>query len=185
MLDEESPKLWETKSGNLFAEAIVKKVLSRRPNAADCVTDCPWWAPLKTPDGHDTHPHAPTAIFGRLAAHDRYAQVYGAPVPGASTRMLEWARDPSQYPSLGTWDIRPAFQGYHRTVADHVQSLVSEPTSALWDYQELDANCIAALKLVAKFRATTFVTIQDFQKAYGLVDDGIVGPATLAALAAL
>lgn len=189
MLDWEKPVLWETKSGNALAETIVDDVLTHRSDAIGRVIDCPWWAPLYYVDGagnhHGTHPHAPTKTFGRLAASERFVQAYGAPNNGESARMLAWARDPSQYASMGAWAIRPAHQGYHRSVRDQVDTLMAEPTVCLWDYEEFDANCRTALRAVKALRALGFDGaggVRAFQTSVGLTPDGIVGSRTLAAL---
>lgn len=207
MLDWESPRRFETVAGRALAQAIVDGVLTARPDAIGRVTDCPWWAPLyyvtREPGGtivrHATHPGAPTSIFGKLCARERYVQAYGAaklgdgthpaePIAaatGRSTRMLAWARDPSQYASLGRWTIRPALEMYRRTVGDHVAAMLAEPTVCLWDRHEADAQCLAGLHVVKALRARGFDGehgVATFQRAAGLTPDGIVGPKTCAAL---
>jgi hypothetical protein len=137
------------------------------------------------PVGHPTHPHAPTATFGRLCGQERYPQCYGAPLEGRSQRMLAWARDPSQYASLGSWEIRPTYQGYQRSLNDQVQALIAEPTVVLWDWAENDAQCWTALQCVGMFRHFGFDgpgAVEAFQRHAGLEPDGLVVPATRRAL---
>lgn len=173
------------------AKTIMQQIADRFGNAANGrVIDCPWWAPLKTPSGKPSHPSAPNAQFGRFAV-DRYVQAYGAPVDKRSTSMLDWARSPTQWASLGNWKIRGAFQAYKRSVSDQVRTLMAESTSAesaccMWDFAEFDVNFVFALKIRAKlvelgFRGASAVS--DFQRHEGsLAVDGICGPKTTAAL---
>lgn len=198
MLDWEAVSKWETKDGRSLAKTIVDGVLQRRPDAANHVTDCPWWAPRSLPNGHGSHGSAPTAEFGRLCGGERYPQCYGAArkkygetpkgVEGRSQRYLEWARDPSQYASLGGWEIRPTYQMYSRTKRDHVDSLLAEKTQCLWDFDESDLVCRESLVDVRRLRALGFdgvTAVTDFQKAAGLKVDGILGPITSDELATL
>lgn len=207
ILDFEKPRKWETAAGRSMAQQIVDAVLLARPDAIGRVADCPWWAPLyyvtREPGGsivkHATHPGAPTAIFGKLCAYDRYVQAYGAarlgdgthpaePISaadGRSMRMLQWARDPSQYAALGSWTIRPAYEMYRRSVHDHVTSMLTESTVCLWDRHEADVQCVAGLLAVKALRGRGFdgeFGVAAFQKSEGLTADGICGPKTCAAL---
>src|SRR5581483_784356 len=109
-LDWEDTHKWETLSGFRLAHAIVEGVLTKRADAAEHITDFPWWAPLTLPDGTRTHPNAPTREFGRLCGEERYPQCYGAArrkhgetpekVEGRSRRYLGWAQ--RQYASMGS-----------------------------------------------------------------------------------
>ncbi len=187
---------WEDeKSDKVRATAIVDHVLAQRPDAAPRCVDAPWWAPLYRLKANGrkgyTHPSAPTREFGRLCHGGRWVQAYGANVDGspdgASTRMLAWARDPSQYPALGTPADRvmPAFQGYHRTLHDQVASLLAEPTVCLWVFKSIDVNCELALRVVKRLREfdrTGPTAVSGFQARAGLKVDGITGPRTCAAL---
>ena len=177
------------------ADQIATDVLRARPDAQDLVTDCPWWAPLCTVDGagkrHPTHPSAPTREMGRLVRR-RFVQAYGAdvgPEDGHSARLLKWARDPSQYASLGTWEIRPAVQLYKRSVQDHLDVLLPELATgalALWDWSEIDPSALVALQVRAALASKGYGgagALRSFQAAAGgLVVDGIIGPKTAGAL---
>lgn len=177
-----------------LADQTATKVLADHPDAAARIVDCPWWAPLYyvSRDGkrHATHPSAPTREFGRLVRR-RFVQAYGAnvgPEDGHSSRLLAWARDPSQYASMGAWDIRPAVQMYRRSVRDHVQLLLAELATgavALWDWSEADAACVVALRVVEALRARGFTgpgAVARFQASASLAADDVVGPRTCAAL---
>jgi len=161
---------WESKWGDERADKdranrVVADVLRTHPTADQRLVDAPWWAPLyiwRTLNGQRrkawTHPNAPTAEFGRVCK-TRFVQAYGANVPGspdgASQRMLDWSRDPSQYPALGTPAdrVQPSLQGYERTVTDHVRMFLAHDTVCLWHFRALDAECIAALRFVQALRA--------------------------------
>jgi len=172
-----------------LATQEVNRVLAAAPDAAQRVTDCPWWAPLflVTESGRHqpTHPRAPTREFGRLATQDRYVQAYGAPESGRSARMLAWARSPTQYAALGSWTIRGAFQLYERSLNDVIRTTLAEPTQCLWSWLEADADPKKALRVVLKLRELGFVgtpAVVQFQASRGLVVDDVVGTKTLAAL---
>ena len=190
MLDWEG---WWDGQRALAAETAAA-VLAQHPDAAERIVDCPWWAPLYflSRDGkrHGTHPSAPTREFGQLVKR-RFVQAYGAdvgPEDGHSARLLAWARDPSQYASMGAWDIRPALQMYRRSVADQVQLLLTELVTGavcLWDWSEADAACLVALRVVEALRSRGFVgpgAVRACQSSAGLGADDVVGPATCAAL---
>ena len=176
-----------------LADSIASAVLAAHPDAASRVVDCPWWVPLTTPQGHATHPHAPTREFGRLCGR-RFVQAYGADVPraldGASARMLAWSRDPSQYPALGTPAdrVRPALQMYRRSVRDQVQMLLDELETgavALWDWHEADAACKVALQVVHTLRGHGLTgpdAVRAWQAGAGLQVDGVPGALTCASL---
>jgi hypothetical protein len=185
MLDWEG--YWDGKQAQ--ATQIVNQVLAQIPDANDRVTDCPWWAPLYYLDQskvhHATHGSGPNAQFGQLAAGQRFVQAYGAPYDGESSGMLAWARDPSQWASMGSWPIFPAHQAYTRSIADCVFTLTAEPTVILWDYLEMDHNARFALT-VRKFLTTHGFSgppaVAEFQKAAGgLSIDNIWGPKSTAA----
>jgi len=172
-----------------LATQEVNRVLAAAPDAAQRVTDCPWWAPLflVTESGRHqpTHPRAPTKEFGRLATQDRYVEAYGAPESGRSARMLAWARSPTQYASLGSWTVRGAFQLYERSLNDTIRTTLAEPTQCLWSWLEADADPKKALRVVLKLRELGFVgvpAVTQFQASRGLVVDDVVGTKTLAAL---
>lgn len=213
-------QLWETKHGQgggvgsggmvnwesawdgkkTLAQYVVTEVLKRRPDAPSVFIDAPWWAPLHTRPGADgkkhwTHPSAPTAEFGRLCARDRYPQTYGANVEGspdgASMRMLEWSRDPSQYPAIAQqaglqpWVIRPSLQMYKRSLQDHLDMMLKETIQCLWDWLEMDEPCRLALSVISELKRRGFVgpdAARRFQRLLNLKVDGIVDPRTLAAL---
>jgi hypothetical protein len=170
--------------GQAVADKMATAVLAAHPDAAQYLVDVPWWAPLETPDGTPTHPGAPTRQFGRIVS-SRYVQAYGAPILGHSQAHLDWARSPTQYPSLGTWPVRPTFQGYSRSVQDIVATLLQEPNSFLWDYLELSPTARFALDCVAALRRSGFSgpdAVRAFQARMGLKVDGILGPKTALAL---
>ena len=172
-----------------LARRIAAEVLAAVPDAAQRVTDCPWWAPLFYIDGagrrRHTHPRAPTREFGVICAEDRYVQAYGAPHRGRSAEMLAWSRSPTQYEALGRWTIRPAHQLYKRDLQDVIRTTLAEPTQCLWDWSGSDATARRGLRVVAALRARHFDgrgAVRSFQAAAGLVVDDICGPRTLAAL---
>lgn len=172
-----------------LAKSIVAEVLRAVPDAALRTSDCPWWAPLFYIDDdgrkHPTHPRAPTKEFGVLCAEDRYVQAYGAGHSGRSTEMLEWARSPTQYASMGAWTIRPAHQLYARSLNDVVRTTLAERTQCLWDWIGSDATARRGLRVVFALRQRGYAGVHavlTFQARAGLVVDGIVGPKTLAAL---
>lgn len=183
---------WETywDGKQALAQSIVDAVLTAVPAARGRVIDCPWWAPLFTPNGHPTHPRAPTLQFGELCV-DRYTQDYGAPVDGRTASMLAWSRNATQYASFHQpWLMRSAAQGYHRSVSDVVTWSMAESTNGataiVWDYLELDASTTCALDCRIALLSKGFagaLAVQHFQQAHPpLVVDGIVGPKTCAAL---
>lgn len=192
-LDWEDGHKWETLSGFRLAHAIVEGVLAKRSDAADFITDFPWWAPLTLPDGTDTHPRAPTKEFGRLCGHERYPQCYGAArrkhgetpkgVEGRSRRYLQWAQ--RQYAPMWPWSIRPAYQMYERTKQDHVNALLADPIQCVWDLAEADAVCKSAMVDVKRLRTLGYDGLQavaKFQGEHGLEVDGKLGPKTSEAL---
>lgn len=193
---------WESKWGDERADKeradfVANEVLKRHPTADNRCVDAPWWAPLfvwRTLNGKRrkayTHPGAPTVEFGRLCKGDRFPQVYGANVPGspdgASQRMLDWSKDPSQYPALGVNAdrIRPSLQAYKRTVTDHVRMLVGHPTVCLWHFRGMDADCEAALAFVQAIRAKGYTgpgADVRFQTDQGIKGPEWMGPKALRA----
>lgn len=197
-LDWEDPAVWEHPAGHQLARDIVDGVFARRPDADACIVDCGWWAPISLPDRHPTHPSAPTQKFGRLCGSTRYPQCYGAArtkdhetprgVQGRSYHYLQWARDKSQYASMGMWEIRPTYQCYSRTKQDHVDALLADRTQLLWCLDEMDSECEAAMIDVKRLRALKYdgvMAVREFQAHAGLKTDGICGDLTSAALAGL
>ncbi len=189
MGDWEAESQWENSAGHDLASRIVAGVVRARPDAPSRSVDAPWWAPLYTIDSHGTHrgthPNAPTAIFGRLFSV-RFVQAYGAGYGDtASRRMLAWARDPSQYPSLGAWPVRPSWQAYRRTITDHVLSLLAEPSVCLWNLSEMDDPCRRALRAVKRLRGLGYDGANGlamFQRARALPISNTMDAATSAAL---
>lgn len=183
---------WCAPDGRASATRLVDRVLAAVPDAAERYLDCPWWAPLFTIDRagkrRPTHPRAPTREFGRLCARDRYVQCYGT-AAGVALRKLAWARSPTQYASLGAWNIRASTQSFGRSLQDNVDVLLVEKTQCVWNYgptnDAMDANCRLGLRVVHALRGFGFNgpgAVTGFQHARGLVPDGIVGPKTLGAL---
>lgn len=188
---------WENDAADRArADQVVDAVLAAKPHASKLCVDAPWWAPLTVRRRirgkwvhRPTHPRAPTREFGRLCTGQRFVQAYGANVPGspdgASSRMLQWARDPSQYPSLGTpaANVLPALQGYRRSVTDHVRTLLADDVVCLWHLGALDRECVAALQFVCAIRQRGFTGPDAdvrFQLAHSIPGPDIVGPRALA-----
>jgi hypothetical protein len=190
---------WEKEWGNdnedkARAIQVVDTVLAADHAADTKCIDAPWWAPLfvfRRLAGklyrRATWPRAPTAEFGRLCKA-RYPQVYGATGPdGASAGMLAHSRHPTQYAALGTPAscVFPSVQGYRRSVQDHVNMFLTEPNGCLWDWKELDVECLLALAIVQALRVAGHTgpgAVAAFQTAAGLTVDSKVGPATCRAL---
>lgn len=184
---------WNGAARRAAAERIAARVLQDFPDAPKVVDDCPWWAPLHFIDDNGrkraTHPGAPTVEFGRLCGR-RFPQVYGAQRDGSpdgrSLRFLAWSRHPSQYASLGAWEVLPTTQLYARSLRDQITTLLAEPEQRLWTFNQIDANASLALRVVAAIARRGFIldpgAIMAFQRSVGLVPDGIVGPLTLRAL---
>jgi len=190
MLDWEGR--WDGKAA--LGAQVADRVLAAHPDAAERVVDCPWWAPLTTPGEHATHGGAPTVGFGKLAK-TRFVQAYGANVPGspdgASLKMLDWARDTSQYAKIAAkagvapWTIMGSFQTYGRSLQDTIDTLLREPTQVLWSWTEMDDQCVIALKAVKALSSrghTGVGAVRAVQASAGLSVDGKVGPKTVAAL---
>lgn len=194
MLNWES--FWSGKKDR--AKKVVELVLKAQPDAPKFCTDAPWWAPLYVMRNGQkawTHPSAPSAEFGILAARDRYPQTYGANVKGApdgaSMRMLQHSRSPGQYAAIATqarvqpWTIRPSLQMYVRSSNDVVQMLLDEPNCCLWDVPEWDEKTKVGLRAWTALRAKGFGTsggVRAFQASAGLTADNSLGPKTIAAL---
>lgn len=175
------------------AVQVVAKLRAQYGTTVLPILDCPWWAPDKDPGGHATHPSAPTAEFGVLCACERAPQCYGAPIEGQSSRMLAWARH--EYGAVFPGHvIVPSVQLYKRSVKDHLSILLSEPKSLHWDLAEMDQHArVAHMLAVALEDRPEYIAarrvglpaadgIKAVQHVLGLVDDGIVGPKTTAAL---
>lgn len=125
------------------AADIVARVRAEVPELPCPVTSLCWWAPKTLPNGHGTHPSAPTSEFLSLTAPDVPVapQCYnGGHIDDETAWQLRWAR--KQYAPR---PVVPTIQGYGHSVADRVALFKSEPTVIVWDYLELDANCRAAL----------------------------------------
>lgn len=184
---------WNGAARKAAAARIAARVLEDFPDAPKHTDDCPWWAPLSYIDdagrSRATHPGAPTVEFGRLVGR-RYVQAYGAQKDGSpdgrSLRFLNWSRHPSQYASLGRWEILPTTQLYARSLRDQIATLTAEPEQRLWTFNQIDPQASLALRVVAELERRGFVIdpgmVTAFQRSVGLVADGIVGPKTLAAL---
>jgi hypothetical protein len=167
------------------ANQIADGVLAAHADAADYGIDQPWWDCLYYPTPNDgTHPHFPYKPFGRIVCA-RYVQAYGAPALGRSGKFLAWARDPSQYASLGAWPVLSTTQCYDRSVADVVAMTLTEPDSLHWHWGPMSASvrlafrCVGALERGGYFGGSA---VKAFQQAAGLKADGILGPATAGAL---
>lgn len=171
---------------------MLQMILDAHADAGLWMTMPSWWAPEETPNGHATHPSAPTKewldVIDALVPID--PQCYGAPNEGASKGMLAWAR--SQYLKhygLPAERVIPGVQLYHRSIFDHVDLLLGEVAISLWDWLEADAEALHALRIAKVLRSRPEGVsgpnwIAAFQTAYGLKADGIAGPLTKAALAA-
>lgn len=182
---------WEGywKGRRAMADRIAQRVLDAHPDAPERCEDCPWWAPLFYIDAHGrkrpTHPSAPTREFGRLVGA-RYVQAYGAQADGSpdgrSLAWLSWSRSPTQYASLGPWQIGLTAQLYARSLNDQVRTLNAEPSQRLWTWDQADARAKRALLVVEALRARGFTgagAVAEFQLASKIAVDGIVGPVTL------
>jgi hypothetical protein len=121
-----------------------------------------------------THPYAPCREFGRLCTKQRFVQVYGANLPGspdgASLNMLDWSRNLTQWPSLGTPAefVLPATQGYHRSVSDIVYTLLEEPFQFIWNSQEMSKEFKVSLVIANQIKKKGFNCVEQVQKFYGL-----------------
>ena len=175
------------------ADALTKTVLAGLPtHSTSLITDCMYPAVVSTrPDSgghtHSTGHAAITKAFNQLCTGDRFPQCYlELPVipDGAVARSLEWARDPSQWPSIGVpaSQVRPTIQAYHRSVKDHVDLFLAESIVIVWDYFEMDASCRLGLQIVKALESKGFKSVSDFQSAHGLTSDGSPGPLTCTAL---
>lgn len=174
--------------GELATEVLATLAVKNTP--FDRFTATTWWAPLSTPRGHNTHPEAPWEQLSRLLRDDAdiYPMTYGAPKEGESLRMLQWARDKSQYPSFSNYRVRPTVQAYERTLKDHLGVLLTEETVVVWNYAQMDSVGHYALRVRAAMERVSnphFLgpdAVERFQQKNGLKPDGIVGPITAKAL---
>lgn len=171
MLDWEGT--YDRPGGKAKAALIADKVLAAHADAADRITDCPWWAPtyyLKGRKKQYTHPNAPVAEFGRLARQDRYVQAYGTAL-GQSLTMLAWSRDTTQYGALSRaanvppWTIRGAFLTYKRPWQDVVTTLFAEPNQILWSYTEMTPEVRQGLRVWKTLRDRGFHSLDEFTTA--------------------
>lgn len=180
------------------SRAVVSGVLRRRPDAAERVVDCHY--PCITRDNETGRPtgHARIAVEWAPLCGLRAPQAYWAKGGGGHTdgcpdgfvaRRMKAAR--AQYPEAGGSPadrIRPAVQLYRRSVRDHVALLLEELATGsvwLWDWAERDASADVGLHVVAALGRAGCAgpgAVESFQRAHGLVVDGLVGPATCRAL---
>jgi len=180
---------WEGKQRE--ALQIAENVVRQRPDVLDKLRlmDCPWWAPFSTPDGHKTHPRAPTKEWGKIV-HLRFVQAYGAPKDGQS--MWMWRAAVKQYADTfgeSRAVIRPALQGYKRSAGDHVKTMLAADNGpiAIWDYLELDAEARLGLRVVKALHGMNYWgvnAVEMFQMDHGVKDQkpGGLTPDTLKAL---
>jgi|WetSurMetagenome_2_1015567.scaffolds.fasta_scaffold188455_1 hypothetical protein len=188
---------WEGSWSGHKAEArlLIAAVLLVHPDAGLWITMPCWWAPEERmgADGklHATQPSAPTKEWLELidASIPIDPQCYGAPNEGMSKRMLAWARSQYlQHYGMPAWRVIASVQLYHRSLFDHLDLLLSEDTIALWDWLEADAVAKHALRIAKVLRTAGIVGhdwVHLFQISRSLKADGIAGPITLAALAAV
>lgn len=182
---------WEGSWDGHRSEALLMlaMILAAHVDAGMWMTMPSWWAPMETPNGHATHPSAPTKEWLDVidASVPIDPQCYGAPNEGASKSMLAWARKQYlQHYGLPAWRVIPGVQLYHRSLLDHVDLLLSEVAISLWDWLEADTEALHALRVSKVLRSKGIVGPSwgvAFQTAYGLTPDGKAGPLTKAALA--
>lgn len=188
---------WESAwdQAKVTALQIVAAVRKRFPGMQLLpVIDCPWWAPVEDPQGHATHPNAPTKEFGSLCCGPRAVQAYGAPKEGRSSAMLGWARHEYSTHFPGN-EIIPGVQMYKRSVRDHLLVTLHEPQSISWDSGEIDHTARVAYMLdVAIQKHPVYASgrsqgldvktsIMAMQRALGVTADGDpAGPETAKAL---
>lgn len=173
-----------------IAKLLIAAILAVHADAGLYMSMPCWWAPLELPNGHATQPSAPTAEW--LAVIDSSVPInpqdYGA--GGAefeSKHMLEWSRQQyAKHFGMPAWRVLPSVQMYHRTLADHVDLLLREPSVNQWDFLEADSVCLHANRVSRVLRVAGIVGadwVRLFQKAHPpLVVDGKLGPLSMAAL---
>jgi hypothetical protein len=173
---------WESHWGNEKtdkerANYLVDFILDKVVDASERCYDAPWWAPnfmLKKKVKIITHPYAPCREFGRLCTKQRFVQAYGANLPGspdgASLKMLDWSRDLTQWPALGTPAefVLPATQGYQRSVSDIVYTLTKEPFQFIWNTQEMSKEFKVSLIIYNQLKKKGFESIEQVQKMSNL-----------------
>lgn len=177
MLDAEGS--WDGQAGEPAARQLVDKVLGAVDNAFGRVADCAWYAP-------DLHRGFPLQTFGLLCA-TRAPQCYAA----SPSAALAHAR--REYPlrhSLASAVI-PTVRGYARQVAEVTAFALAEPHALYWlgsradKPNELTDDVRRGLQAAAKIRASGHATVADYQRAAGLVPDGVCGRLTLQSLGVL
>lgn len=159
------------------------------PNFRQYITDCMYPSVVSTKGGTHTGHDKITKAFNALCGGMRFPQCYDE-VPlipdGWVAKDLEWAQDPSQWPSIGVPAelVGATVQMYHRSVTDHVTFFLSQNGRPviLWDYCEEDSSARLGLLVTKAIESRGFKTVSEFQQSVGLTTDGVVGPKTCQAL---
>lgn len=195
MIDQEA---WGSVSDS---NALVTEVLRHRPDAPTLLVDCHYPCvvslPGGGPNGHGHTGHDKIAkAWGPLCdlrAPQDYDEEHWTP-DGFVMKRAAWSRHASQYPSIGSPadKVRVSCQLYRRSVRDHVELLLIEGATGsifLWDWLEADVSARVALRVVHELEArghqgpnAVWDFQQDVSSGYTGRVDGLVGPATCAAL---